>query len=447
MSIATASNQGSVTATPMRIMVVDDSVVIRGLTARWLEEAGHKVVATCNNGRVAVDQIARAKPEIVLLDIEMPEMDGITALPLLLAKCPGVSVVVVSTLTQRNAQTSLKCLSLGAVDYLAKPESHRGVSTSVTFRHDLMIKIEGLAARHRDGVDAAMTPAMSAGMSAGMSGAGGARPMAASGARTFRVERSAPGAAGAGLAGRQFLRAPPSGAPGASAPARPGMAGNAPASVSARAPVSPARAAPTLRPVASNTPKRVLVVGASTGGPRAVGEFLTGLGPQLRNLPVLVVQHMPPVFTAVFAEHLGAQTGLPAAEAQDGEALQPGRIYVAPGGKHMGLHRNGGSGIALRLDDGAPVNFCKPAVDVLFFDAATIFGAQVLSVVLTGMGSDGTHGARAIGEAGGAVIVQDEATSTVWGMPGSIAKAGLAHEILPLRDIAGAARRYLGGSR
>ena len=189
------------------------------------------------------------------------------------------------------------------------------------------------------------------------------------------------------------------------------------------------------------------MVGASTGGPRAVGEFLTGLGPQLRSIPVLVVQHMPPVFTAVFAEHLGAQTGLPAAEAKDGEPLQAGRIYVAPGGKHMGLRRNGGSGIALRLDDGAPVNFCKPAVDVLFFDAATIFGAQVLSVVLTGMGSDGTHGVRAIGEAGGAVIVQDEATSTVWGMPGSIAKAGLAHEILPLRELAGAARRYLGGSR
>lgn len=438
MSTAPASNQGSVTATPMRIMVVDDSVVIRGLTARWLEEAGHKVVATCNNGRVAVDQIARAKPEIVLLDIEMPEMDGITALPLLLARCPGVSVVVVSTLTQRNAQTSLKCLSLGAVDYLAKPESHRGVSTSLTFRQDLLIKIEGLAARHRDGVDAAATPAI-------ISGAAGGRAMAGAGARTFRVERSMPAAAaGAAPTNRQFLRAPPT---GAAAPVRPGTSPGTAASASARAPVGGARAVPTLRPVASNTPKKVLVVGASTGGPRAVGEFLTGLGPQLRSLPVLVVQHMPPVFTAVFAEHLGAQTGLPAAEAKDGEPLQAGRIYVAPGGKHMGLRRNGGAGITLRLDDGAPVNFCKPAVDVLFFDAATIFGAQVLSVVLTGMGSDGTHGVRAIGEAGGAVIVQDEATSTVWGMPGSIAKAGLAHEILPLRELAGAARRYLGGSR
>jgi len=422
MTSVPARGQSPAQMTPMRIMVVDDSVVIRGLTARWLEEAGHTVVATCNNGRVAVDQIARAKPEIVLLDIEMPEMDGITALPLMLAKCPGVSIVVVSTLTQRNAQTSLKCLSLGAVDYLAKPESHRGVTTSLTFRQDLLIKIQGLAPRHRDDVDAALTA-----------------PVANAGARSFRVERAAPGAPRPGQpapAARQFLRAPPGGAP-APATGTPMRAGAAP---QARP------ASTTLRPVASNTPKRFLVVGASTGGPRAVGEFLAALAPSLRGMPVLVVQHMPPVFTAVFAEHLGAQTGMPAAEAKDGEPLQSGRIYVAPGGKHMGLRRSG-AGVALRLDDGAPVNFCKPAVDVLFFDAATIFGAQTLSVVLTGMGSDGTHGARAIGEAGGAVIVQDEATSTVWGMPGSIAKAGLAHEILPLRDLAGAAKRYLGGGK
>jgi len=158
MTSVPARGQSPAQMTPMRIMVVDDSVVIRGLTARWLEEAGHTVVATCNNGRVAVDQIARAKPEIVLLDIEMPEMDGITALPLMLAKCPGVSIVVVSTLTQRNAQTSLKCLSLGAVDYLAKPESHRGVTTSLTFRQDLLIKIQGLAPRHRAIVMMSMRP-------------------------------------------------------------------------------------------------------------------------------------------------------------------------------------------------------------------------------------------------------------------------------------------------
>ncbi|TVR09973.1 MAG: chemotaxis-specific protein-glutamate methyltransferase CheB [Salinarimonadaceae bacterium] len=397
-------------------MVVDDSVVIRGLTARWLEEAGHQVVATASNGRIAVEQIARAEPEIVLLDIEMPEMDGITALPLLLAARPRVSIVVVSTLTQRNAQTSLKCLALGAVDYLAKPESHRGVSTSMTFRHDLLLKIEGLSSRHRR----AQT-----GLAASQASA--SQTMAA-------PARAAVGAASAPAVNRLY-RAP---APGAM------VRSAVPASTApAAAPASP----PRLRPIAANIHRRVLVVGASTGGPRAVGEFLSGLGPALKTMPICVVQHMPPIFTAVFAEHLGAQTGLQSAEGRDGEVLEAGRIYVAPGGKHMGLRREGGNIVRLRIDDGPPVNFCKPAVDVLFHDVAAIFGGATLAVVLTGMGADGTHGARAIGEAGGAILVQDEATSTVWGMPGSIAKAGLAHEILPLQALAPAAKKYMGGGR
>jgi two-component system chemotaxis response regulator CheB len=176
-----------------------------------------------------------------------------------------------------------------------------------------------------------------------------------------------------------------------------------------------------------------------------VGEFLSAVGPALKSVPICIVQHMPPIFTAVFAEHLGTQTGLPACEGHDGQALQPGHIYVAPGGKHMGLRRDKSGGIVLRLDDGPPVNFCKPAVDVLFHDTASLFGASTLAVVLTGMGSDGTHGARAIGEAGGIIVVQDEATSTVWGMPGSIAKAGLAHEVLPLAAVAPSVKKFLNG--
>jgi two-component system, chemotaxis family, protein-glutamate methylesterase/glutaminase len=403
MTTALAPSTGSSTTTttttaPTRVMVVDDSVVIRGLTARWLEEAGYAVVATAANGRVAVEQIERARPDIILLDIEMPEMDGITALPLLLAKSPRVSVIVISTLTQRNAHISLKCLSLGAVDYLAKPESHRGVSTSMTFRQDLMVKVKVLSERHR--------PA--------------GPPAAASAGASFR-RAGAP-------------------APGSSEP--PALTFRAPlASMAVRIPAAPA----VLRPRPANIAKRLLVVGASTGGPRAVGEFLSAVGPTLRSVPVCVVQHMPPIFTAVFAEHLGTQTGLQAAEGSDGDILQPGRIYVAPGGKHMGLRREKG-GIVIRLDDGPPVNFCKPAVDVLFNDTASLFGASTLAVVLTGMGSDGTHGARAIGEAGGVILVQDEATSTVWGMPGSIAKAGLAHEVLSLQAVAPAVRKLLNGS-
>lgn len=403
IALAPATNSTATTASPARVMVVDDSVVIRGLTARWLEEAGYNVVATAANGRVAVEQVERARPDIILLDIEMPEMDGITALPLLLAKCPRASVIVISTLTQRNAHISLKCLSLGAVDYLAKPESHRGVSTSMTFREDLMVKVKVLADRPRAG-------------GPGIPGGSTATPSSA-----------AP----------QFQR------PGVPATAEP-------AARSFRAPIAatPARApvgVSTLRARPASIAKRLLVVGASTGGPRAVGEFLSAIGPALKTVPICVVQHMPPIFTAVFAEHLATQTGLPASDGHDGQSLQAGHIYVAPGGKHMGLRRDKSGGIVLRLDDGPPVNFCKPAVDVLFHDTATLFGASTLAVVLTGMGSDGTHGARAIGDAGGIIVVQDEATSTVWGMPGSIAKAGLAHEVLPLAAVAPSVKKFLNG--
>jgi two-component system chemotaxis response regulator CheB len=401
MTSALASASQNAPTQPARVMIVDDSVVVRGLTSRWLEEAGFTVAATCSNGRVAVEQIERARPDIVILDIEMPEMDGLQALPLLLAKAPKATIIVISTLTQRNAQVSLKCLSMGATDYLPKPESHRGVTTSTTFRQELIAKVQGLAARHQRRAGLASPPAAPRPTSA----------FAAPAAPTTRVPvagqiRPAPQAAQARMETSRVL----------------------------------------VRPRAGFVPApKALLVGASTGGPRAVGEVLSALAPALRQVPVLVVQHMPPIFTAVFAEHLGTQTGLPAAEGKDGEKLEPGRIYVAPGGKHMGLRREAAGSVFVRLDDGPPENFCKPAVDVLFRDAAAIYGGSALSVVLTGMGSDGTLGAKALVAAGGLVLAQDEATSTVWGMPGSIARAGLAHDILPLPAIAPALKTLLTG--
>jgi two-component system chemotaxis response regulator CheB len=282
-----------------------------------------------------------------------------------------MSVIVVSTLTQRNADISLKCLSLGAVDCLPKPESSREVTTSTGFRTELIAKLEGLAgSRHRK-------------------------------------------------------RAP-----------QPAVARPEPTS----------RAAPVARPRATTVVPRCLLIGASTGGPRAVTQVIASLGVAMQRVPVLIVQHMPPIFTAVFAEQLRVQSGIMAREPQHGEKLVPGQIYVAPGGRHMGLAR-GEAQPTIRLDDGPQVNFCRPAVDVLFNDAAAVFGPAALAVVLTGMGSDGTHGAQALVEAGATVLVQDEATSTVWGMPGSIAKAGLAHEILPLDRIAPALKTALIGGR
>ncbi|NIX78400.1 protein-glutamate methylesterase/protein-glutamine glutaminase [Microvirga terricola] len=348
-----------------RVMVVDDSVVIRGLIARWLTEAGQfDVVTTAANGRIAVDALDRFKPDIVLLDLEMPEMDGVAALPLLLKRQPGIKVIVISTLTQRNAEISLKCLSLGAVDYLAKPESNRQASTSEDFRCDLVEKLKAHAGSRARSADAVSAPAAT------------------------------------------YLR-------------------------------------PAAKPAHSRP--QYLLIGASTGGPRAIEEVLTSLGPVAQRVPILIVQHMPAMFTAVFADHLRALLGMRVCEPRDGEGVLPGNIFVAPGGRHMGIS-SGPAHPVIRLDDRPPVNFCRPAVDVLFRDAATVLGPAALAVVLTGMGSDGTQGARALVATGAMVLAQDEATSTVWGMPGGVAKAGLAHDILPLEAIGPAVKGYITGS-
>ncbi|WP_288587107.1 chemotaxis response regulator protein-glutamate methylesterase, partial [uncultured Methylobacterium sp.] len=390
MAASAAPSNPSPSAGPrIRVLVADDSVVVRGLVSRWLEEAGCEIVGTAANGRIALDALDRVQPDIVLLDIEMPELDGTQALPKMLAKRPGLQVVMMSTLTQRNAEISLRCLALGAIDYLPKPEGNRGVTTQASFREDLVQKIRMLGADLRN------------------------RP------------RARP----AGLSERPGL--------GAAAPVE-----RVASPLSAPAPrpaAAPAAIATRPRPLRVAAP-RCLLVGASTGGPRAVGEVLESIGAAtLRRVPILIVQHMPPVFTAVFAEHLGARIGLPAAEAKHGEPVRPGVVYVAPGGRHMGLSGSAAEAV-IQLNDGPPVNFCRPAVDVMFRDAAEVYGAATLSVVLTGMGSDGTKGAKALVDAGGIMLAQDEASSTVWGMPGSLVRAGYAHDILPLSGLGPALR-------
>jgi two-component system, chemotaxis family, protein-glutamate methylesterase/glutaminase len=352
-----------------RVMIVDDSAVIRGMIGRWLTEAGgFDIVATASNGRMAVDAAERSKPEIILLDIEMPEVDGLAALPLILKAHPASKVIVISTLTQRNAEISLKCLSLGAVDYLAKPESARAAGAAADFRRDLVEKLRALS--------------------------------------ETKVRQ-----------------------PRAFATAAPTIVSSTPL--------------PSARP--GTTKPQCLLIGSSTGGPRAVERVLLDMKPVLANIPVLIVQHMPAMFTAVFAEHLRTLLSVPAREARDGDAVAPGTILVAPGGRHMGVVSSGGKA-TIRLNDGPPENFCRPAVDVLFREAAAVYGASALAVVLTGMGSDGTHGARFLTKTGATVIAQDEATSIVWGMPGSVVKAGLTHEVLPLESIGRSLKGLITGS-
>ena len=352
----------------LRVMVVDDAVVVRGLVSRWLaEQPGLAVVASLRTGRQAVDQLERADPDVVVLDIHMPELDGISALPLLLEKKRDLVVIMASTLTRRNAEISLKALALGAADYVPKPDTNRGITTSTAFRRELIEKIVELGSRRRR-----------------RRGEAWGRPAALP---------------------RPGLRPVPAGAQ----------------------PIA-------LRPF-SSIPPRVLLVGASTGGPQALRNLIPQLASVCDRVPVLITQHMPPTFTTIMAEHLARASGRPAHEPHDGEPIRPGTIYLAPGGRHMQVERRGRLPV-VALDDGPLVNFCRPAVDPLFASAAQVWGGAVLALVLTGMGADGARGAATIAAAGGSVVAQDEASSVVWGMPGTVARAGLCSAVLPLDRIA-----------
>lgn len=358
----------------VRVMIVDDSAVVRGLLSRWLEDDQRvHVVAAARNGKHALEELPKVDPDVVLLDVEMPEMDGLTALPLLLKAKLGLVVIMASTLTRRNAEISLKALHLGARDYVPKPESSAGMSGADDFKREIVEKVTVLGARARD----------------------------------RRLSRSG-------------------GAPAAARPAQPVAA------AAARTPA--ATGAVKLRPFSRMSPK-VLAIGSSTGGPQALMEVLRQMKPVIMRVPVLITQHMPSTFTAILAEHLAKATGVPAREAVDGEAVLPGSIYVAPGGRHMVVQRHG-EGVVIALNDSPPINFCKPAVDPMFDSVAKAYGASTLAVVLTGMGADGARGAVTIADAGGSILVQDEATSVVWRMPGATYAAGAAAAVLPLADIA-----------
>jgi two-component system, chemotaxis family, protein-glutamate methylesterase/glutaminase len=371
------SESPSSASQPIRVMVVDDSAIVRGLVTRWLGEASDiEVVSTQRNGQKALDALAAADPEVIILDIEMPEMDGMTALPQILRQKPNIAVIMASTLTRRNAEISLKALSLGARDYIPKPEAQHGMVTADDFRRDLLDKVRALAPRRRT--------------------APGSAPRAVSAGRT--------------------------------APAKPSPA----------IPSGPI----SLRNPSSVRP-RVLLIGSSTGGPPALTAVLEAFGKTPVSVPILITQHMPPTFTGILAEHLARASGLPAAEGQHGEPISPGRIYVAPGGRHMLIE--GGTVPSIRLDDSPPVNYCKPAVDPLFESGAKAYGAATLALVLTGMGHDGAEGSRAVAATGGTVVAQDEASSVVWGMPGATARAGVCSAVLPLDRIPGQIANYLKG--
>ena len=353
---------------PIRVLVVDDSVVIRKIVSDLLaQDPGIEVVGTAINGRVGLQKIAQLEPDLVTMDIEMPEMDGIEAVRRLRESGSRIPVVMFSTLTERGASATLDALAAGASDYVPKPANVGSVGRSMEQVRDALIpRIRSLVPR-----------------------------------------------------------------PGS--PASPG------------GPVVPGRTT-TLRAAAAPPTggHRLLVIGSSTGGPDALTRLLAGLPPL--PVPVAVVQHMPPVFTRQFAARLDRQLDVDVVEAGHGEPLRPGTVCIAPGDHHLEVVAGAG-GLTTRLTQAPPENYCRPAVDVLFRSAVAAVGPALLAVVLTGMGSDGCKGAGTIVEAGGSVLVQDQATSVVWGMPGAIAGAGLAEQVLPLDQLAPAVARQLVAPR
>lgn len=379
----------------IRVVVVDDSATVRGFLARWLSECDDiELVGSAANGLEAVSLAPVVKPDVIILDIEMPHMNGLEALPLIRIGAPDAAVVISSRLTRKNAELTLRCLQGGATEVLPKPSSDSKVASLEDFHRDMLHKVRSLG-RRESAMSIASNPARSA------------IPISAPAARRVEPTPSLPQPPARKLAPRI-------------------------AAIGTQVQEQP-RPAPQAAAVAP----RAILVGASTGGPNACAELIGALRPLSSRLPIVIAQHMPPVFTRVFAEHLASATGAHCHEARDGEPLLAGRVYIGPGGHHVTVAGSASEPI-IAVDSRPPVRFSRPSVDLLFLSARDVFGAQAVGVVLTGMGSDGLEGARAMAEAGARIYAQDEASSIVWGMPGAVARAGLACETLSPARIAAA---------
>lgn len=334
---------------PIRVLVVDDSMVVRKVLSDILASSpGIELAGTASSGEIALVKIPQLKPDVVTLDIEMPGMSGLQALAQIRKLYPKLPVIMFSTLTEHGAAATLEALALGATDYATKPTSGEGLADAKQqIQRELIAKITGL------------------------------RPTA--------------------------IRLP-----------------------------LPSLAALGHRPIQRRID--IVAIGTSTGGPNALAEVIPLL-PEDLPVPVVIVQHMPALFTHLLAKHLDGKAKLVVREGSAGTPLEPSHVWIAPGDYHMFLYRDKNI-VRLGINQDAPEHSCRPAVDVLFRSVARTFGPHALAVVMTGMGSDGALGAKAIRQAGGEILIQDQATSVVWGMPGAVAAAGLADQIYPLGNIA-----------
>lgn len=349
----------------IRVLVVDDSAVFRRLVSSSLEDDPDiDVVGIASNGKIALQKIEQLKPDIVTLDVEMPEMDGIQTLAALQKQNSGVQVIMVSALTERGAAVTIDALSLGALDFITKPSGTGSIDASkVLLRDSLVPKVKAFFPK------------------------------------------------------REKI-------------------------VASRRPVSPIFKAPSVPQIPIR--RDVVLIGVSTGGPNALAELVPKLPADL-GAGVLIVQHMPPIFTAQLAGRLNGLSPLSVKEAQGGEVVRPGEVLIAPGGKHMVVAAQGEDKV-IRITEGPPENNCRPAVDPLFRSAAPLYGKKAIGVILTGMGQDGFAGVRILKEQNTFVIAQDEASCVVYGMPRFIVEDGLADKVLPLGEIADEIAYQVAGS-
>jgi len=370
--------------------VVDDSVVVRRTVANVLDGADDvEVVGTASDGRMGLRKIAELKPDVVTLDVEMPGMNGLETLREIRREHPQLPVIMYSTLTERGAEATLEALSLGAVDYATKPSgaaTREAAADQVRSNLLPLVQLWGRRTLVR-------------------------RPLAGLVPNPGAVERRA-----------TITSAPRAFA--APAPASGPLAHPLPAD-------GPIRLSTAPPPTAID----LLLIGVSTGGPDALAHLLPSL-PAGLPVPIAIVQHMPPVFTTMLAKRLDGASSIGVCEAESGVEMRAGQAYLAPGGRHLEVDATR-TGFRTRLTDAPAENSCRPAVDVLFRSAAAAAHGRVLALVLTGMGQDGLLGARAVRDAGGSVLAQDEASSVVWGMPGFVARDGIASAVLPLEAVAG----------
>jgi len=370
--VVSAARRVIPSAAKIRVLVVDDSVVIRRLVTQALsEDPGIEVVGTASNGAIALQRIPQLNPDVMTLDVEMPEMDGLATLAHVRKEYRNLRIIMFSTLTRRGATATIDALMAGADDYVTKAANVGQVRESLAaLRGELVPRVNQF-----------------------------------------------------------FIRTDPAGTGHASGPTLAATLARGSSGASATRAAVPAREAgfrPRLAP-------RVLAIGVSTGGPTALSAIMPRF-PSDFLLPIVIVQHMPPLFTRLLAERLQRQTGLKVWEGTEGQVVERGNVYIAPGDYHMRV-RQAGNRVVIALDQAPPENSCRPAVDVLFRSVHEVYGGGVLSAILTGMGQDGLRGVELLKASGAYVVAQDEATSVVWGMPGAIVRAQLADAVLPIDDI------------